>query len=66
MVQVCERRRTKAQILENALEQYREVFVRARNNFARVIDVSRIWLRSSHMEDIELVCDDAGGWHIRS
>ncbi|KAF9505306.1 hypothetical protein BS47DRAFT_560153 [Hydnum rufescens UP504] len=37
MVQVCESVRTKHDMLETSLEQYREVFVRARNNFATVI-----------------------------
>lgn len=39
MVQVCESNRTKHQMLEQTIEQYREVFVRARNNFQRVIEV---------------------------
>lgn len=56
MVQVCERQRTKAQMLEHSLEQYRGVFVRARGNFARVIDVSHIWLIPSRIEDIGHYC----------
>jgi hypothetical protein len=39
MVQVCESIRTKHDMLETSLEQYREVFVRARNNFATVVQV---------------------------
>lgn len=40
MVQVCGSLRTKHDMLEQSLEQYREVFIRARNNFAKVIQVS--------------------------
>lgn len=40
MVQVCEGNRTKNQMLEQAVDQYRDVFLRARQNFARVIEVS--------------------------
>lgn len=39
MVQVCDGIRTKPQMLEQALEQYRDVFIRARNNFAQVVEV---------------------------
>lgn len=40
MVQVCDSVRTKNDMLEQSIEQYREVFIKARQNFAKVIDVS--------------------------
>ena len=43
MVQVCESNRTKNQMLEETIEQYREVFMRARTNFQRVIEVSSLY-----------------------
>lgn len=67
MVQVCERQRTKLQMLEHSLEQYREVFVRARNNFARVIDVSLIlpYPRTSEALNTVLPPIQAVGTYVR-
>lgn len=39
MVEVCQGTKTKADMLHEALEQYQEMFMRARTNFARVVDV---------------------------
>src|SRR5258708_6812032 len=38
MVQVCESRRTKENMMEQSIEQYRQVYARARTNFERVIE----------------------------
>ncbi|KAI0032905.1 DNA topoisomerase [Vararia minispora EC-137] len=39
MVEVCQGNKTKGDVLEETIEQYREMFVLARNNFNRVIEV---------------------------
>lgn len=39
MVEVCQGTKTKADMLHEALEQYQDMFIRARNDFARVINV---------------------------
>ena len=43
MVEVCQGTKTKNDMLAEALEQYQDMYVRARANFAQVVDV-----RSSH------------------
>lgn len=40
MVQVCEGNTSKREMLDRSIEQYREVFLRARGEFDRVISVS--------------------------
>lgn len=38
MVQVCESRRTKENMMEQSIDQYRQVYARAQTNFQRVIE----------------------------
>lgn len=40
MVQVCERTKTKNDMLTESIEQYKDMFMRARGEFNRVILVS--------------------------
>lgn len=40
MVEVCERTKTKNDMLVQSIEQYKEVFVKARADFHKVINVS--------------------------
>jgi DNA topoisomerase-3 len=40
MVEVCERTKTKNDMLIQAIEQYKEVFLKARRDFEKVITVS--------------------------
>lgn len=50
MVQVCERQASKVEIMTRSIEQYKEVFVRARQQFNLVIEVSSPKLnRSKHL-----------------
>lgn len=37
---ICDRQYTKAEVLEQAIEEYKQVYVLAKNNFQIVIDVS--------------------------
>lgn len=39
MVEVCERTKTKTAMLDQSIEQYKEVFIRARREFDKVISV---------------------------
>ena len=57
MVQVCERVRTKYEILDQSIEQYKEVYVRARLEFEKVISVRVIPLgiMKYHSSDIPLI-----------
>lgn len=41
MVEVCERTKTKEQMLEQSINQYKEVFVKANREFHKVISVSK-------------------------
>jgi DNA topoisomerase III len=40
MAEVCQGTKTKHEMLEEAIEQYQEMYVLARGNFAKVIAVS--------------------------
>lgn len=40
MVQVCEGVKTKQIMLEESLEQYKDMYIRARSDFAKVVSVS--------------------------
>ena len=40
MVQVCEGTKTKGGMLEEAIVQYKDIFMRARNGFNNVLTVS--------------------------
>lgn len=42
MVQVCDRQKTKEEMLEQAITQYKDMFIRARQGFGKVVDVSDI------------------------
>ena len=39
MVRICERQKTKAQVLQENTDRYREMYVRARNEFLRIANV---------------------------
>ena len=39
MVEVCERSRTKDDMLEQSIAQYKEVYIKARREFDKVINV---------------------------
>ncbi|GLB36997.1 putative introduces a single-strand break via transesterification at a target site in duplex DNA [Lyophyllum shimeji] len=47
MVQVCERAKTKADMLEEAIEQYKEMFIIARREFQKVVSSVRRYLEGS-------------------
>lgn len=40
MVEVCEGTKSKNDMLEQSIEQYKEVFIRAKNEFNKIVDVS--------------------------
>ena len=40
MVQVCEGLKTKNDMLEQAINQYKEIYIKARSDFGKVINVS--------------------------
>lgn len=40
MVQVCEGAKTKQIMLEESIEQYKDMYIRARSDFAKVVSVS--------------------------
>jgi hypothetical protein len=42
MVQVCEGSKTKNDMLEEAIEQYKEIFIKAKRDFNKVVSVSVI------------------------
>lgn len=42
MVEVCDRVKTKEDMLSQTVEQYKEVYVQARENFGKVVTVSTI------------------------
>lgn len=44
MVEVCDRLKTKEDMLTQTVEQYKEVFVQARENFGKVVTVSTIFV----------------------
>jgi DNA topoisomerase III len=39
MIQVCERRKTKNDMLIENIEQYKDMFIRAKRDFNKVMDV---------------------------
>ena len=39
MVEVCEQSKTKNQMLDQSIEQYKEVYIKARREFDKVINV---------------------------
>jgi DNA topoisomerase III len=41
MVQVCEGQKTKAQVLAETVEQYKDIYIRAKAEFGKVLEVSR-------------------------
>ncbi|EIN11293.1 prokaryotic type I DNA topoisomerase [Punctularia strigosozonata HHB-11173 SS5] len=43
MVQVCERRKTKQDMLAENIEQYKDMFIRAKRDFNRVMDVRTLY-----------------------
>jgi hypothetical protein len=43
MVQVCERAKTKADMLAESIGQYKEMYLRARGEFEKVLSVSHIF-----------------------
>ena len=55
MVEVCQGTKTKNDMLAEALEQYQDMYVRARANFAQVVDV-----RSSHHLHWSLLIANSG------
>lgn len=42
MIEVCEQAKTKQQMLEQSIEQYKEVFIKARREFDKIVTVSFI------------------------
>lgn len=40
MVQVCERAKTKNDMLQESIEQYKDMYLRAKGEFAKVVTVS--------------------------
>lgn len=56
MVQVCNGAKTKAEMIDESVEQYKHVFVLARNNFNRIVEVLRlvVGLVFGHLVDILL------------
>lgn len=43
MVQVCERTKTKNDMLQESIEQYKDMFLRAKGEFNKVIIVSILY-----------------------
>jgi DNA topoisomerase III len=41
MVQVCEGTKTKNDMIEEAIQQYKEIFVKAKRDFNKVVSVGR-------------------------
>ena len=40
MVEICQRTKSKAEMIEQSLEQYKELFIKTRRDFEKIVTVS--------------------------
>jgi hypothetical protein len=60
MLQVCEGRKTKNDMVEQAINQYKDIFIKAKNGFAKVVDVSYISNSQSTIILMNVICRACG------
>ena len=61
MVQVCEGTKSKGVMLEEAIVQYKDIFMRVRNGFNNVLAVSfSCWIKTQPVDDLAELSKSAG------
>lgn len=56
MVLICDGQRARREVLDETLDEYRQVFLKARQQFGTLIDASLLYCFMLQLSDLLLVC----------